>query len=431
MTIQSPEIGDLMHSWARDLYPIPRSLTGNGVRQSLAYLQKLIPEMTIHEVPSGTACFDWAVPDEWNIRDAYIADEAGNRVVDFKQHTLHVMGYSEPVDAWMTLDDLQPHLYSLPEMPDAIPYITSFYKRRWGFCLQHEKREALKPGRYHVVIDSTLEPGSLTYGEVILPGREQKEILLSTYICHPSMGNNELSGPVVTTALARWVAGLKDRRHTYRIVFCPETIGTILYISRNLEALKKNTIAAFVITCIGDERNYSLMRSRLGDTLADRVATHVFKHYAGNYREYAFLEGGGSDERQYGSPGVDLPVVSPMRTKHGDFPEYHTSKDDLSVITPAGLFGGYEVVRRCLEALEGNYRYRTKVLCEPQLGKRGLYPTLSTGKTSRDISVMRRVLSYSDGNHDLLQVAERIQVPVWECMEQAEKLFAGGVLERI
>src|SRR5690349_18203048 len=283
-------IGYEMHSWARDLFPINRSLTGNGVRETLAYIKRILPDLTIHEVPSGTQAFDWTVPDEWNVRRAFIEDESGNRVVDFAENNLHVVGYSTPVDEWMTLAELQPYLHSIPDQPGAIPYITSYYVRRWGFCLPHAQRESLAEGRYHVVIDSTLGPGSLTCGEIRIPGREDKEIFLSSYICHPSMANNELSGPVVTTALGRWISSLADRRYSYRIVFVPETIVAIVYISRHLDELRERVAAGYVVTCIGDDRAYSLLHSRAGNTLADRAAKLVLKKHAPDFVEYSYLD---------------------------------------------------------------------------------------------------------------------------------------------
>lgn len=419
--------GQEMYRWACDLFPINRSLTGPGVRETLAYLQRLLPGLVVHSVASGERAFDWTVPDEWNIRDAYIVDASGQRIVDFRASNLHVVGYSEPVDRWLTLEELQGHLHSLPEQPDATPYVTSYYARRWGFCLSHRQRESLRAGQYHAVIDADLRPGVMNYGELILPGEEDHEILLSTCICHPSMANNEVSGPVVTAALARWLSS-KPRRYRYRIVFLPETIGSIVYLSRNLEQMMRATIAGFVITCCGDDRTYSFLESRLGNTLADRAARHVLSHLYSGYRQYPFLERGG-DERQYCSPGIDLPIVSIMRSKYDEYAEYHTSLDDLTLISSAGLSGGFEAIRRTIEVIEANKIYKAKVLCEPQLGKRGLYPTLSTRESRKIVDMMVNVLAYADGIHDLLAVADRINTDFLDCASIAELLRAHDLLD--
>jgi aminopeptidase-like protein len=422
-------VGKSMYSWATDLYPINRSLTGAGVRQTLAYLGNLLPGLVMHEVRSGTKAFDWTVPDEWTIRDAYIADEDGNHILDFRTNNLHVLGYSEQVDCWLDRDQLEQYLHSLPDQLEAIPYVTSYYRRQWGFCLTHRQRLSLPPGNYHVVIDSDLKPGVLNYAELILPGETQEEVLLSTYICHPSMANNELSGPVVTTALALWLQSLKRRRYTYRIVFIPETIGSVIYLSRNIDHMKRWVKAGFNITCIGDDRCYSYLPSRNGSTLSDQAALHVLKHTAPGFKSYSWLDRG-SDERQYCAPGVDLPIATIMRSKYGEYPEYHTSLDNFNLVTPSGLEGGFKAIRRAIEILEQNLYLKTTVICEPQLGRRDLYPTLSTKTSGEQVKVMMNLISYCDGSLTLLEIADLIKEPFWDLMPIVEKLVIHGLLEK-
>jgi aminopeptidase-like protein len=423
------QTGTTMHKMIGELYPFCRSITGDGVRETLNYIKNQLPELIIREVPSGTKAFDWVVPDEWQIRKAYIEDDSGQRIVDFQNNNLHVMGYSEPVDRRMNLEELDEFLYSLPKQPKAIPYITSYYKRRWGFCLTHEQRLSLKKGNYHVFIDSDIKPGVLNYGELILPGATDKEVLLSTYVCHPSMANNELSGPVVTVAIAQWLMSLENLRFTYRIIFIPETIGSIVYLSKHLDHLKRNVIAGFNITCIGDERCYSFLPSRNGRTLSDRVALHVLKHTDPDFKMYTWLDRG-SDERQYCAPGVDLPIATVMRSKYGEYPEYHTSLDDLSLVTPAGLEGGFTVLKRSIDIIETDYYLQSSVICEPQLGKRGLYPTLSTKEYGKNVKVMTNFLSYCDGKHSLLEIAKLIGEPFWEIIPIANRLINEKLLYR-
>jgi len=423
-------IGQEIYDLCVDLFPICRSITGNGVRQTLSYIKDLLPDLQLHEVPSGTKAFDWTVPKEWNVKDAYIIDPDGDKVVDFQKNNLHLVGYSVPVRKTISLEELQEHLYSLPEQSSAVPYVTSYYSPRWGFCITHERRKNLKPGNYHVFIDSTLTDGSLTYGELILPGLSDKEILLSTYICHPSMANNELSGPAVTTYLAKWLTGLDKRIFTYRIIFSPETIGSIVYLSKNLQKMKNNIIAGFNITCVGDNDDYSYLPSRYGNTLADRIALHVLTHTHPDYKRYSFLDRGG-DERQYCSPGVDLPVVSVMRTKYGQYPEYHTSLDDLNFISPEGLLGGYYVLKKCLECLETNNTLINTVTCEPQLGQRGLYKTLSMKRDQKNSKDVLNLLAYCDGSNDLIAVADIINRPLWELMPLIEALMKNNLLKAL
>ena len=415
-------LGEEIHALATRLWGVHRSLTGDGVRETLSILkQSVLPSLTLHEVPSGTKVFDWTVPKEWRVRDAYILTPSGRKICDFKENNLHLVGYSSPVRQRLSLSELNQHLYSLPEQPNAIPYITSYYAERWGFCLTQQQRDQLPEGTYEVVVDSELFDGNLTYGEFILSGATREEVFLSTYICHPSMANNELSGPTVTAYLGRWLAS-QPRKYTYRIVFIPETIGSITYLSKHLDWLKKHVIAGFNVSCVGDDRAYSYLPSRKGDTLSDAVAKHVLRWIAPSYSSYDWSERG-SDERQYCAPGVDLPIASIMRTKYGMYPEYHTSFDDLiSVVTPQGLEGGYNALKLAIEAIERQCRPKATVLGEPQLGKRGLYPTLSTKNSGKEVRLMMDLITWSDGDHTLLEIADKCKAPVWELYPILDKL---------
>ncbi|GLX77643.1 aminopeptidase [Thalassotalea insulae] len=423
------DIGQEIFQLCQRLYPICRSITGNGVRETLSILKEYLPELSIHEVPTGTQCFDWQIPKEWNINDAYVIDPNGNKIISFKQSNLHVVGYSTPVNQKITLEALQPHLFSLPEQPNAIPYITSYYKEQWGFCLTESQRKELTDGIYHVYIDSNLTNGSLTYGELIIPGETSEEIFLSTYICHPSMANNELSGPAVTTFLAQWIKALSNRKYTYRIIFIPETIGSIAYLSKNLAKMKKNIVAGFNITCVGDDRAYSYLPSRKGNTLADRAAIHTLNHQVECFDRYSFLDRG-SDERQYCSPGIDLPICSVMRSKYGCYPEYHTSLDNLSLISKEGLHGGYNTIKHAILAIEINEKYVTSILCEPQMGRRDLYPTTSTKSLDLEVKNMMDTITYCDGEADLLEIADQLNLPIWDVDQICQTLLSHHIIKK-
>ena len=416
-------IGNEMYALCDRLFPICRSITGNGVRETLRVLQNICPAMTLHEVPTGTQVFDWTVPKEWNIRDAWIKNSKGEKVLDFAKSNLHVMGYSIPVNQKVTLEELLPLIHTQPDQPDAIPYVTSYYKERYGFCMSQLQKDALEEDIYHIYIDSDLKDGSLTYGEIWIPSTEgnKDEIFLSTYVCHPSMANNELSGPAVTIYLAKWLWEKKHRRYNYRIIFIPETIGAITYLSQHLPEMKKNIRAGFNISCVGDDRTYSYVASRYGNTLADKVAKNVLSFRYPEYKHYSFLQRG-SDERQYNAPGVDLPVCAVCRSKYAEYPEYHTSKDSMGLISPTGLQGAYEVYRDMIEALEYNHKYQIQCLGEPQLGKRGLYPTISQKGSSGAVRAMSNFIAYADGMNDLIDISSIIKVPVERLVTVIEKL---------
>ena len=423
--IKLPEnISTCMWKWAVDLFPITRSITGQGVRQTLNYLKDFDENLEIKSINSGTKVFDWTVPDEWIIRDAYVMDESGEKIIDFSLNNLHLLGYSIPINKWVDYIELNKHLYSLPSLPNAIPYVTSYYSRDWGFCVTQLIRDSLKKdGRYHVVVDSEIKPGVLNYGELNIKStiKSKKEILISTYICHPSMANNEISGPVVSFALAQCIKNLKKRKYNYRFVFIPETIGSLVYLSRHLKELKNNVIAGFNVTCIGDNREYSYLPSRDGNTLSDKIAKHILKWTDKNYKSYSWLDRG-SDERQYCAPGIDLPIATIMRTKYGEYPEYHTSLDNLGkVVTQDGLLGGLKAISRAIEAIENNIIPNVTTLGEPQLGKRDLYhrvskemPNLVTVDSERKFKLINDIVGCADGQSSLLELAEYFGCPIWE-----------------
>ena len=423
------DIGNEMHTLCNKLFPICRSITGNGVRETLRVLQNICPAMTLHEVPTGTQVFDWIVPKEWNIRDAWIKNSKGEKILDFAKSNLHVMGYSIPVNQKVTLEELLPLIHTQPDQPDAIPYVTSYYKERYGFCMSQEQKDALQEDTYHIYIDSDLKDGSLTYGEILISSTEgnKDEIFLSTYVCHPSMANNELSGPAVTIYLAKWLWEKKHRRYNYRIIFIPETIGSITYLSQHLPEMKKNICAGFNISCVGDDRTYSYVASRYGNTLADKVAKNVLSFHYPEYKHYSFLQRG-SDERQYNAPGVDLPVCAVCRSKYAEYPEYHTSKDNMRLISPTGLQGAYEVYRDMIEALEYNHKYQIQCLGEPQLGKRGLYPTVSQKGGYDSVKSMTDFIAYADGMNDLIDISNIIKAPMERLVTVIEKLQEANLI---
>lgn len=408
------------------LFPICRSITGNGVRETLKIISEIVP-LKVYEIPSGTKVFDWIVPKEWNIDDAYIITPDGRKIADFKKHNLHIVNYSIPVHKKISFDELNLHLHTLPNKPNAIPYVTSYYKENWGFCLTYDDYKTLpQKGEYEVVINSSLTEGSLTYADCILEGETQDEILISTYICHPSMANNELSGPLVAMFLYQRLAQLTKRKYTYRFVFIPETIGALVYLHQHGEYLKKHCKAGYVITCIGDRGIFHYKQSKYGNTLADKAAIHTLKYLKKLFRVLPFYPGG-SDERQYCSPAFNLPVGSLMRTPYREFPEYHTSLDNKDFISFRSLKESIEVYFQIMQTLEANEKYiNLQPYGEPQLSKRGLY----IGDLSREkIMQIMYLLQYSDGQNDLIDIAERIKVKVDELKPLVELLQKHQLLQ--
>ena len=410
------------------LFPITRSLTGDGVKKTLNIIQKELPKLKIKKFKSGTKVFDWNIPEEWNVTDAYVIDKYNNRIIDFKKNNLHLVGYSIPIKKNITKKELFKNLYFLKNQPKAIPYITSYYKRRWGFCISYneykilDKRYSLND-KFKVVINSNLnKKGNLNYGELILKGKSKKEILISTYICHPSMANNELSGPIVSMGLINYFKNKKLNK-TLRFVFIPETIGSISYLSKNLKYLKENVIGGYNLSCIGDERQHSCMFSKYQNSPSDEAVIEAYKSLRiKNYKIYSFLKRG-SDERQYNSPGIDLKISSIFRTKYGEYPEYHTSLDNFNLVTLKGCVGGFNVARKSIEILLERIYPKCKIMCEPQMGKRGLYPTLSTKNENKLTRSYMDFLQYADGTNSLEKISNLIKLDLKSVRKIYQILF--------
>ena len=435
----------------RRLFPICRSITGNGLRETLAILQESV-HFDTHEVPSGTACYDWTVPDEWNVRAAYVADLNGRRVIDFQENNLHLVNYSEPFEGEVTFNELRPHLFSLPDLPDAIPYRTSYYRRAWGFCLTEKQLGSLdRGGRYHVCVDTSLAPGSLTYGETALEGTSGREFLISTYACHPSLGNDNLSGVVLWALLLQELRRM-PRRHSYRFLIVPETIGSLAYLSRN-EELARSFAGGFVVSTVAGPGKFGYKRSFQGDALVDRAARQTFRELDLEYMEYPF-DVNGSDERQYSSPAFRIPIGTICKDKYYEYPNYHTSLDDLDFISAAALVETLKLYLLTIEKLEQDHTYRSKMpYGEPMLGKRGLYPSLggsimqSAANTStrhgerryevqddsilygNELDAIRWLMFHCDGQTSLLRIAEQTGLPMRQLSELARILVEHGLLE--
>jgi aminopeptidase-like protein len=424
-----PGAGRTMHEFARALFPICRSITGDGIRHTLGEISRRIP-VVLHEVPSGTRAFDWEVPREWNIRSAWIKDPAGRVIVDFAANNLHVVNYSAPVHVRMSLEELRPRLFSLPEHPDLIPYRTSYYKETWGFCLTHRLLNSLQEGQYEVFIDSTLAPGSLTYGECVLPGGSGDEVLVSAHACHPSLANDNLAGLAVATTLAAVLASTPHRL-TYRFVFIPGTIGSLTWLSRN-EHVVPRIKHGLLLTCAGDRGGITYKRSRRGNALVDRAAAHILRTSGRAHRVIDFFPYG-YDERQYCSPGFNIPLGCLMRTPHGEYPEYHTSADNLDFIAPEAMEDTLRVALEIVDVLENDRLVRSlNPKGEPQLGKRGLYRAVGGDRAMADLQMAYLwVMNLADGEHRLFDMAERAALPFATIRQAAADLQRVGLIDEV
>ncbi len=416
----------------KELFSLNRSITGKGTKQTLLIIKKYLPNLKIKFFDSGQKVFDWRIPYEWNIKDAYVKDCYGNKIIDYKKNNLHVISYSTPIKKNITKNKLLDNLHFLKKQTNAIPYITSYYKKRWGFCTSYNqfkdiKRNYKNNDTFNILINSSFKKnGKLNYGELVLKGKSRQEILVSTYICHPSMANNELSGPIVSMSLINYFKK-KNLNKTIRFVFIPETIGSIAYISKNIDHLKKNVCGGFNLSCIGDDRNHSCMFSKFEDSASDEALVEAYNKLKINYKKYSFLHRG-SDERQYSSPGVDLPITSIFRTMYGRYKEYHTSLDDFSLVTYSGIKGGFEVAKKAIEQLQNKIIPKNKIMCEPKLDKRNLYPTLGTKDHKIEPRKIMNFLMYSNGRYSIDKISRLTNIKLAECLKIYKRLKKENII---
>jgi len=416
----SKNYSKLMIKWAKDIFPLSRSLTGKGTLKTLHYFKKIHKDLKIISFNSGTKVFDWVIPLEWEITDAFFKHiKTNKKYAEFKKNNLHLVGYSYPVNKIITKNKLLNHLHTLKKQPKLIPYVTSYYKKSWGFCISENQKKKLPDGDYKVFINTKLFKGKLNLGELIIKGKSKKEILISTYVCHPSMANNELSGPVLSIALIDYLKrNFKKNKYTYRFLFLPETIGSIAYLSKKYKIMKKNVMAGFVLSCVGDERNFSLIESRLGNNMSD-IAIESSISYKKNYKKYSFLHRG-SDERQYCSPGIDLPVSVFCKSKFGEYEEYHTSADNFNLVTKKGLGDSFVIMSNIIYSFEKFLYPKTMFLAEPMLSKRAMYNTLS--KKDLKNNDYLDIITYCDGKHSIFEIAILLNKPLEYVLTQMNKL---------
>jgi aminopeptidase-like protein len=419
----------------KELFLLNRSITGNGIKKTLSVIKKQFPKIKIVRIKSGTNVFDWVIPPEWNIFDAYVLDKNKNKIINFKNNNLHIVSYSHKINKFVNKRMLLKHLHSLPRQKNAIPYVTSYYKKYWGFCVQHKKKVEIKKiyknnDKFKVVIKSTFKKnGNLAYGELIIPGISKQEILISTYICHPSMANNEMSGPIVSMKLINYFNKIKNLKKTLRFVFIPETIGSIAYLNKNILDLKRRVIGGYNLSCVGDERQHSCMLSKYENTPADDALIEAYKKLNLKYKKYSFLKRG-SDERQYNSPGIDLSIASIFRSKYGEYPEYHTSLDNFeTVVTEKGIEESYKLAKTSISILLKKIIPKNKILCEPQMSKRNLYPSISSNSRPKITKSIMDFLQYSDGKNDLNRIAKKINIKIKEAKKINKILLKEKLIE--